>query len=163
MTLGPEGITTGASNDIERATKMARAMVTKWGLSEGLGPLMYDEEKEEVFLGMSAGSPRMHVADETAKRIDEEVRAIIDSCYATAKTILGENRGKLDMMAEALLEYETIERAQIDDIMAGRKPNPPESWDDSDPGPGTPPLAEGPDSSDSADDPGPVGDPAPDH
>ena len=161
MTLGPEGITTGASNDIERATKMARAMVTKWGLSEGLGPLMYDEEKEEVFLGMSAGSPRMHVADETAKRIDEEVRAIIDSCYATAKTILGENRGKLDMMAEALLEYETIERAQIDDIMAGRKPNPPESWDDSDSG--TAPLAEGPESSDSADDPGPVGDPAPDH
>ena len=161
ITLGPEGITTGASNDIERATKMARAMVTKWGLSVGLGPLMYDEEKEEVFLGMSAGSPRMHVADETAKRIDEEVRAIIDSCYATAKTILGENRGKLDMMAEALLEYETIERAQIDDIMAGRKPNPPESWDDSDPG--TPPLAEGPDSSESADDPGPVGDPAPDH
>ena len=161
ITLGPEGITTGAANDIERATKMARAMVTKWGLSEGMGPLMYDEEKEEVFLGMSAGSPRMHVADETAKRIDEEVRAIIDSCYATAKTILEENRGKLDMMAEALLEYETIERAQIDDIMAGRKPNPPESWDDSDPG--TPPLAEGPDSSDSADDPGPVGDPAPDH
>ena len=161
MTLGPEGITTGAANDIERATKMARAMVTKWGLSEGLGPLMYDEEKEEVFLGMSAGSPRMHVADETAKRIDEEVRAIIDSCYATAKTILEENRGKLDMMAEALLEYETIERAQIDDIMADRKPNPPESWDDSDSG--TPPLAKRPDSSDSADDPGPVGDPAPDH
>ena len=161
MTLGPEGITTGASNDIERATKMARAMVTKWGLSEEMGPLMYDEEKEEVFLGMSAGAPRMHVADDTAKRIDEEVRAIIDRCYASAKTILEENRQKLDMMAEALLEYETIERAQIDAIMAGRKPNPPESWDDSDSG--TPPLAEGPDSSDSADDSGPVGDPAPDH
>jgi len=161
MTLGPEGITTGASNDIERATKMARAMVTKWGLSEEMGPLMYDEENEEVFLGMSAGSPRMHVADDTAKRIDEEVRAIIDKCYERAKTILEENREKLDTMAETLLEYETIERAQIDAIMAGRKPNPPESWDDSDPG--TPPLAKGPEPSDSADDHGPVGDPAPDH
>ena len=161
MTLGPEGITTGASNDIERATKMARAMVTKWGLSEELGPLMYDEENEEVFLGMSAGAPRMHVSDETAKRIDQEVRAIIDNCYGTAKSILEENRDKLDTMAEALLEYETIERAQIDDIMAGRKPNPPASWDDQDSG--TPPVAEGSDSSDSVDDPGQVGDPAPDH
>ena len=161
MTLGPEGITTGASNDIERATKMARAMVTKWGLSEEMGPLMYDEENEEVFLGMSAGSPWMHGADDTAKSIDEEVRAIIDECYKSAKTILEENREKLDTMAEALLEYETIERAQIDDIMAGRKPNPPESWDDSDQG--TPPLAKGPEPSDSADAPGPVGDPAPAH
>lgn len=161
MTLGPEGITTGASNDIERATKMARAMVTKWGLSEELGPLMYDEENEEVFLGMSAGAPRMHVSDETAKRIDQEVRSIIDNCYGTAKSILEENRDKLDTMAEALLEYETIERAQIDDIMAGRKPNPPASWDDQDSG--TPPVADGSDSSDSVDDPGQVGDPAPDH
>ena len=161
MTLGPEGITTGASNDIERATKMARAMVTKWGLSEELGPLMYDEENEEVFLGMSAGAPRMHVSDETAKRIDQEVRAIIDNCYGTAKSILEENRDKLDTMAEALLEYETIERAQIDDIMAGRKPNPPASWDDQDSG--TPPVADGSDSSDLVDDPGQVGDPAPDH
>ena len=161
MTLGPEGITTGASNDIERATKMARAMVTKWGLSEELGPLMYDEENEEVFLGMSAGAPRMHVSDETAKRIDQEVRAIIDNCYGTAKSILEENRDKLDTMAEALLEYETIERAQIDDIMAGRKPNPPASWGDQDSG--TPPVADGSDSSDSVDDPGQVGAPAPDH
>ena len=161
MTLGPEGITTGASNDIERATKMARAMVTKWGLSEELGPLMYDEENEEVFLGMSAGAPRMHVSDETAKRIDQEVRAIIDNCYGTAKSILEENRDKLDTMAEALPEYETIERAQIDDIMAGRKPNPPASWDNQDSG--TPPVADGSDSSDSVDDPGQVGDPAPDH
>ena len=161
MTLGPEGITTGASNDIERATKMARAMVTKWGLSEELGPLMYDEENEEVFLGMSASAPRMHVSDETAKRIDQEVRAIIDNCYGTAKSILEENRDKLDTMAEALLEYETIERTQIDDIMAGRKPNPPASWDDQDSG--SPLVADGPDSSDSVDDPDQVGDPAPDH
>jgi len=137
LTLGPDGITTGASNDIERATKMARAMVTKWGLSEELGPLMYDEEDEEVFLGMSAGASRSQVSGETAKKIDDEVRAIIDDCYATAKRLLEENRDKLDMMAEALLEYETIDRKQIDDIMAGRKPSPPEHWDDTDPG--TPP------------------------
>ena len=134
MTLGPDGITTGASNDIERATKMARAMVTKWGLSEELGPLMYDEEDEEVFLGMSAGSRRLHVSDETAKKIDEEVRKIIDDCYDTARRLLEENRDKLDLMAETLLEYETIDRKQIDDIMAGRKPNPPEDWKDTDPG-----------------------------
>ncbi|MBL6692101.1 MAG: ATP-dependent zinc metalloprotease FtsH, partial [Pseudomonadales bacterium] len=108
LTLGPDGITTGASNDIERATKMARAMVTKWGLSEELGPLMYDEEDEEVFLGMSAGASRSQVSGETAKKIDDEVRSIIDDCYATAKRLLEENRDKLDMMAEALLEYETI-------------------------------------------------------
>ena len=165
MTLGPDGITTGASNDIERATKMARAMVTKWGLSEKLGPLMYDEENEEVFLGMSAGSPRMHVSDETAMRIDNEVRSIIDNCYEAAKTILEENRDKLDVMAKALLEYETIERAQIDDIMAGRQPNPPASWNDSgsDSGAGSPPLVGEPDSSDAINDPGHLGDPAPDH
>jgi len=166
MTLGPDGITTGASNDIERATKMARAMVTKWGLSQELGPLMYDEENEEVFLGMSAGTPKMHVSDETAKKIDEEVRNIIDDCYSTAKRLLEENRDKLDTMAEALLEYETIERRQIDDIMEGRKPSPPESWNDSDPG--TPPAVDGSSptsggSSDSADGSGHVGDPAPDH
>jgi cell division protease FtsH len=134
MTLGRDGITTGASNDIERATKMARAMVTKWGLSEELGPLMYDEEDEEVFLGMSAGAKRLHVSNETAMKIDQEVRAIIDDCYGTAQSILEENRDKLDMMAEALLEYETIDRGQIDDIMAGRDPSPPADWDKTDPG-----------------------------
>ncbi|MBO6558371.1 MAG: ATP-dependent zinc metalloprotease FtsH [Pseudomonadales bacterium] len=139
LTLGPDGITTGASNDIERATKMARAMVTKWGLSEELGPLMYDEEDEEVFLGMSAGASRSQVSGETAKKIDEEVRSIIDDCYSTAKRLLEENRDKLDVMAEALLEYETIDRRQIVDIMEGRKPSPPEHWDDTDPG--TPPDA----------------------
>ncbi len=132
LTLGPDGITTGASNDIERATKMARAMVTKWGLSDKLGPLMYDEEHEEVFLGKSAGSAHSQVSDETAKQIDAEVREIIDSCYLTAKKILEENRDKLDMMTEALLEYETIDASQIEDIMAGRKPQPPGNWNDSD-------------------------------
>lgn len=158
MTLGPDGITTGASNDIERATKMARAMVTKWGLSEQLGPLMYDDEDEEVFLGMSAGSRRLHVSDDTAKKIDEEVRAIIDDCYSTAQRILEDNRDKLDVMAETLLEYETIDRSQIEDIMAGRKPNPPKDWNKTDPG--APPAA----SEDAAGpvNEGPIGDPATD-
>ena len=132
LTLGPDGITTGASNDIERATKMARAMVTKWGLSDKLGPLMYDEENEEVFLGKTAGSAHSQVSDETAKQIDAEVRDIIDGCYKAAKKILEENRDKLDAMTEALLEYETIDAAQIEDIMSGRKPQPPGDWNDSD-------------------------------
>ena len=132
LTLGPDGITTGASNDIERATKMARAMVTKWGLSDKLGQLMYDEEHEEVFLGKTAGSAHSQVSDETAKQIDAEVRDIIDGCYKTAKKILEENRDKLDAMTEALLEYETIDAAQIEDIMSGRKPQPPGDWNDSD-------------------------------
>ena len=132
MTLGPDGITTGASNDIERATKMAKAMVTKWGLSEKLGPLAYAEDDQEVFLGMSAGSARPQVSNQTAMEIDAEVRSIIDSCYKTAEGILDANRGKLDAMKDALLEYETIDKSQIDEIMAGRTPSPPESWDDKD-------------------------------
>ena len=159
LTLGPDGITTGASNDIERATKMARAMVTKWGLSKELGPLMYAEEDGEVFLGMSAGQGRVQVSEETAKKIDQEVRAIIDQCYETATGVLVENRDKLEAMMEALLEYETIDRKQIDDIMAGRKPSPPESWDDKEPG--TPSVDE--QKAEPSDDVGPIGDPAPDH
>ena len=126
LTLGVDGITTGASNDIERATKMARAMVTKWGLSEKLGPLMYEHDNEESYPGMA---PSSQVSGETAKLIDQEIRSIVDDCYATAKRILEENRDKLDLMAEALLEYETIDRHQIDEIMSGRKPSPPKDWD----------------------------------
>ncbi len=129
MTLGFEGVTTGASNDIMRATQLARNMVTKWGLSEKLGPLMYAEEEGEVFLGRSAGSQHANVSGETAKLIDEEVRSIIDHCYGTAKQILTENRDKLDMMAEALMKYETIDAPQIDDIMAGRPPREPRDWE----------------------------------
>jgi len=161
LTLGPDGITTGASNDIERATKMARSMVTKWGLSETLGPLMYAEEEGEVFLGLSAGSPRPQVSDDTARKIDLEVRSIIDNCYADAKRTLEDNRDKLEAMAEALLEYETIDRRQIDDIMAGRKPNLPENWDD--PDTDTPPTDESKTESGGATGSGPVGDPATDH
>ncbi len=129
MTLGFEGVTTGASNDIMRATQLARNMVTKWGLSEKLGPLMYAEEEGEVFLGRSAGSQHANVSGETAKLIDEEVRSIIDHCYGTAKQILTDNRDKLDMMAEALMKYETIDAPQIDDIMAGRPPREPRDWE----------------------------------
>ncbi|MCB1694100.1 MAG: ATP-dependent zinc metalloprotease FtsH, partial [Pseudomonadales bacterium] len=138
LTLGSEGITTGASNDIQHATKMARNMVTKWGLSEKLGPLMYSEEDEEVFLGMSAGAKHAQMSDETAKMIDEEVRSIIDDCYNTARTILVQNRDKLDAMAEALLLYETIDRDQIDDIMSGKDPRPPKDWHDPGDKPPTP-------------------------
>jgi cell division protease FtsH len=129
MTLGFEGVTTGASNDIMRATQIARNMVTKWGLSEKLGPLMYAEEEGEVFLGRgSGGGQHSNVSGETARAIDEEVRSIIDSCYATAKQLLTENRDKLDMMAETLMKYETIDSDQIDDIMAGRVPREPRDW-----------------------------------
>ena len=130
MTLGFEGVTTGASNDIMRATQLARNMVTKWGLSEKLGPLMYAEEEGEVFLGRSAGSQHANVSGETAKLIDQEVRSIIDQCYGTAKQILTENRDKLDLMAETLMKYETIDADQIDDIMAGRTPREPRDWQD---------------------------------
>ena len=160
LTLGPNGITTGAANDIEKATKMARSMVTKWGLSEKLGPLMYEEEDGEIFLGMSVGTTRLRVSGETARKIDEEVRAIIDDCYGTAKKILEENREKLDAMAEALLEYETIDRKQIDDIMAGRKPHPPEVLDDKDDLP-TPDVE--PEEDQKPHPTGSVGDPAAEH
>ncbi len=130
MTLGFDGVTTGASNDIMRASQIARNMVTKWGLSEKLGPLMYAEEEGEVFLGRSAGSQHASVSGETAKLIDSEVRSIIDHCYATAKQLLIDNRDKLEAMTEALMKYETIDADQIDDIMAGRTPREPRDWDD---------------------------------
>ena len=159
MTLGSQGITTGASNDIQQATNLARKMVTKWGLSEKLGPLMYDEDDEEVFLGMSAGSGRTSVSAETAGKIDAEVREIIDDCYATAKRLLEENIEILHAMAEALLEYETIDDTQINDIMAGRPPRPPAGWNDSDE---EPPQADPDPAPDSDPDPigGPLGGPA---
>lgn len=135
MTLGFDGVTTGASNDIERATKLARAMVTKWGLSEKMGPLAYEEEEGEVFLGKQM-SQRKAMSEQTAEEIDREVRAIIDSCYGRAKQILEDNRDKLDLMAEALMQYETIDADQIDDIMAGHKPRPPKDWRDQGPGNG---------------------------
>lgn len=132
MTLGFDGVTTGASNDIQRATEMARNMVTKWGLSEKMGPLTYDEEEGEVFLGRSVTQTK-HISAETAKSIDEEIRKIVDKSYARAKQILEENRDKLDLMAEALMQYETIDATQIDAIMLGQKPEPPKDWNDNNP------------------------------
>jgi len=125
MVLGPDGITTGASNDIEQATRLARNMVTKWGLSEKLGPLKYDEDDAEVFLGMSAGTKTKAISADTARLIDEEVRRIIDQCYNQAEHILKTNEDKLHLMADALMEYETLSADQIDDIMAGAKPRAP--------------------------------------
>jgi cell division protease FtsH len=136
MTLGFEGVTTGASNDIMRATQLARNMVTKWGLSEKLGPLLYAEDENESYLGRGGSSHIGKVSGETAKLIDQEVREIIDSSYETAKRILVENRDKLDAMAEALMKYETIDSDQIDDIMSGRTVREPKGWkDDSTPPP----------------------------
>jgi len=136
MTLGFDGVTTGASNDIMRASQIARNMVTKWGLSEKLGPLMYAED-DESYLGRGGGGQGASVSGETAKMIDSEVRSIIDQCYGTAKQILTDNRDKLEAMADALMKYETIDADQIDDIMAGRPAREPRDWDDS--GKGTPP------------------------
>jgi cell division protease FtsH len=130
MILGPSGVTTGASNDIERATEIARNMVTKWGLSDRLGPLTYSEDDGEVFLGRSV-TQHKQVSDETAHTIDEEVRTIIDKNYERAETLLKENVEKLHAMAKALVKYETIGEVQIKDIMEGREPQPPEDWDDS--------------------------------
>ncbi len=131
MTLGKEYVTTGASNDIERATQLARNMVTKWGLSERMGPLMYDEDDGEVFLGMSAGAkPKPHSPD-TSRAIDEEVRKIIDDCYAEAVELLAENEEKLHVMADALIDFETLNADQLDDIMAGAKPRFPVDEDPS--------------------------------
>lgn len=159
MTLGVDGITTGASNDIQRATEIARNMVTKWGLSEALGPLMYDEGGEEVFLGRSAGQPSKAMSDETARAIDHEVRKIIDECYSEAHRILEENRGKLDIMADALMRYETIDAEQIDDIMNDRTPRPPAGWNGDSSGDSN----SGDHAADSKESTGPIGDPAGEH
>jgi len=129
LTLGVDKVTTGASNDIQRATELARNMVTRWGLSERLGPLTYGEEEQEVFLGRSV-SQHKHVSDDTAHIIDEEIRSVIDGNYQRAERILKENMEKLHVMAKALLKYETIDAAQIDDIMAGKTPKAPKGWDD---------------------------------
>jgi len=141
LIFGIDAVTTGASNDIERATELARNMVTKWGLSDRLGPLTYSEESGEVFLGRSV-TQHKQVSDETAHAIDEEVRRVIENNYKQARQILQSNLDKLHAMADALIKYETITDEQIKDIMAGRAPKPPEGWDDSAPssGPGGKPA-----------------------
>ena len=131
LILGKDGVTTGASNDIERATSIARSMVTKWGLSEKLGPLSYSEEEGEVFLGRSVTQTK-HVSDDTAHEIDDEIRKIIDSNYQRAENILTDNIDKLHAMAKALIKYETIDETQLSAIMKGDVPPPPADWTDDD-------------------------------
>jgi cell division protease FtsH len=158
MIFGKDRVTTGASNDIQRATEIARNMATKWGLSERLGPLAYGEDQGEVFLGHSVTQHKT-VSDETAHLIDEEVRSIIEANYNRAKQILTDNLDRLHAMAEALIKYETIDSAQIKDIMSGRPPRPPRDWVD----PGQP--AEKADPKAGKDEPtgGKIGGPASDH
>jgi cell division protease FtsH len=128
LIFGADKVTTGASNDIMRSTELARNMVTKWGLSEKLGPLTYSEDEGEVFLGHSVAQHKA-VSDETAHDIDQEIRSIIDRSYARAEEILKTNLDKLHMMADALMKYETIDSDQIDDIMDGKPPRPPADWE----------------------------------
>jgi cell division protease FtsH len=129
LVFGPEKVTTGASNDIQRATEIARAMVTRWGLSDRLGPLTYSEEEQEVFLGHSV-TQHKNVSDGTANAIDEEIRAFIDRNYQRSKDILTSNLERLHIMAEALMRFETIDAEQLKDIMEDREPRPPKDWDD---------------------------------
>jgi len=126
LVFGDDKVTTGASNDIERATKMARNMVTKWGLSE-LGPITFGEEEDEVFLGRSV-TQHKNVSDETARKIDEVVRGILDRAYERSRTMLTENLDKLHTMAKLLLQYETIDAPQIEAVMTNREPPPPTNW-----------------------------------
>ncbi|WP_428354768.1 ATP-dependent zinc metalloprotease FtsH [Methyloprofundus sp.] len=130
--FGWEQVSTGASNDIERATELARNMVTKWGFSQRLGPLAYSEEEGEVFLGRSV-TQHKSVADETSHTIDEEIRSIIDKNYERAEKILKDNEDILHAMAESLMKYETIDKDQIDDLMARRSVRDPQGWDDTEP------------------------------
>jgi cell division protease FtsH len=131
LVFGKENVTTGASNDIERATSIARNMATKWGLTEKLGPLTYSEDEDEVFLGRSI-TQHKHVSDDTARLIDIEVREIINAAHGTAKQLLEDHSEQLYVMAEALMRYETINGSQIDQIMEGLEPDPPDGWQDSD-------------------------------
>ncbi|MBU1559133.1 MAG: ATP-dependent zinc metalloprotease FtsH [Gammaproteobacteria bacterium] len=129
LVFGKDQMTTGASNDIKRATELARNMVTRWGLSEKLGPLTYAEDEGEVFLGQSFVTQRKEVSDHTAQQIDEEIRDIVDRCYKHAQQILAEKRSVLDHMSGALLKYETIDVRQIDDLMDGKPAQPPAEWE----------------------------------
>ncbi|MBL1432577.1 MAG: ATP-dependent zinc metalloprotease FtsH [Gammaproteobacteria bacterium] len=132
LIFGSEAVTTGASNDIQRTTEIARNMVTKWGLSDRLGPLTYSEEEGEVFLGHSVSNHKT-VSDDTTRIIDEEVRTIIDRNYQRAEKMLTDNIDKLHIMAEALMLYETIDNGQVTDIMNGKTPRPPKDWGQTEP------------------------------
>jgi cell division protease FtsH len=120
-------MTTGASNDFERATHIARDMVMRYGMSDALGPMVYAENGGEVFLGRSV-TKTTHMSEETMRKVDLEVRRIIDEQYALARRLIEEHSDKMHAMAKALLEWETIESDQIDDIMAGKPPRPPKDF-----------------------------------
>ncbi|KTD76271.1 ATP-dependent zinc metalloprotease FtsH [Legionella waltersii] len=126
LIFGSESVTTGASNDIMRSTEIARKMVTTWGLS-ALGPLTFGDEEEEIFIGRSVNKHK-EMSDRTAQQIDDEVRAIIDRNYQRAKEILVANMDKLHLMAQSLIKFETIDTNQIQEIMSGKEPTPPEDW-----------------------------------
>ncbi len=131
LIYGEKGVTTGASNDIERATELAHNMVTKWGLSDKLGPVKYGDESDEPFLGRTVGTSKQGISDETASEIDKEVKNILSNCYQIAKDVLTKNMEALHKMSKALMDYETLNVNQIDDIMAGGEPRAPESPEDS--------------------------------
>ena len=138
-------MTTGASNDFERATEIARRMVTQWGMSDSLGPMVYGENEGEVFLGRSM-TRTTSISESTQQKVDSEIRRILDEQYQAAQKILESNRDKVEVMTEALMKWETIDREQIEDIMAGRDPRPPKDWTPRNPsqGGGTPPVATDP-------------------
>lgn len=152
---GKDHVTTGASNDIERASQIARNMVTKWGLSDKMGPLAYGENEDEVFLGRSV-TQQKHISDETHRQLDQEVRQFIDQAYAEAMRILESQRDKLETMADALMRFETIDGHQIDQIMVGEEPDPPKGWHDDSTPPPSAPSSEDPVGGDE-----PPGEPAP--
>ncbi len=131
LVYGKDSVTTGASNDIERATDIARNMVTKWGLSDRLGPLTYSEDEGEIFLGRSV-TQHKNLGDDTARIIDEEIRSLIDVNYERAANLLKDHLEVLHAMTDALMKYETIDAGQIDALMAGKAVPPPKDWVDMD-------------------------------
>ena len=162
LIFGADNVTTGAQNDIERATSIARNMVTRWGLSERLGPLAYGEDEGEVFLGHSV-TRHKNISDETAHAIDEEIRAVIDRNYDRAARILRDSLDKLHGMSEALMKYETIDSEQIEDIMEGREPRPPRDWDSPDEPPAGSSIDDEEDVEGGKSSEGPIGGPAEQH
>ncbi len=158
--FGPDAVTTGAANDIERATQIARNMVTRWGLSDKMGPLTYQDEEGEIFLGHSV-TKHSQISTYTQRDIDEEVRVIVDRSYTRASDIINGNKDKLHLMAEALIKYETIGEDQIKEVMKGKAPSPPEDWSDSDSTTGGDPIEDQEASAADAD--GKIGGPAGQH
>jgi len=121
LVFGREKVTSGAASDIEQATKLARLMVTRWGLSEELGTVAYGENQEEVFLGYSVAR-QQNISEETSRKIDAEIRRLVEAGYAYANRILNEKRADLETLARGLLEFETLSGDEIKDLLAGKRP-----------------------------------------